>query len=131
LLPKTVRNIIIALMLLVGLLAMYTILNAGNPNSLLRGILPDPALDVYVAMAASLIVFVLGFFIFFDRDRKGFRELVKMNADQIRQLRDQGQPDEVIADSILAAMGSSAGYRHNLARKKLIIALSEYDGRLA
>ncbi len=130
-LPKTVRNIIIALMLLVGLLAMYTILNAGNPNSLLRGILPDPALDVYVAMAASLIVFVLGFFIFFDRDRKGFRELVKMNADQIRQLRDQGQPDEVIADSILAAMGSSAGYRHNLARKKLIIALSEYDGRLA
>lgn len=130
-LPKTVRNIIIALMLLVGLVAMYTILNAGNPNSLLRGILPDPALDVYVAMAASLIVFVLGFFIFFDRDRKGFRELVKMNADQIRQLRDQGQPDEVIADSILAAMGSSAGYRHNLARKKLIIALSEYDGRLA
>ncbi len=118
-------------MLLVGLLAMYTILNAGNPNSLLRGILPDPALDVYVAMAASLIVFVLGFFIFFDRDRKGFRELVKMNADQIRQLRDQGQPDEVIADSILATMGSSAGYRHNLARKKLIIALSEYDGRLA
>jgi hypothetical protein len=127
LLPKTLRNIIIALMLLVGLLAMYTILNAGNPNSLLRGILPDPAFDVYVAMGASMLVFVLGFFIFFDRDRKGFRELVKMNADQIRRLRDQGQPDEVIADSILAAMGSSAGYRHNLARKKLLIALAEYE----
>jgi hypothetical protein len=127
LLPKTLRNIIIALMLLVGLLAMYTILNAGNPNSLLRGILPDPALDVYVAMGASMLVFVLGFFIFFDRDRKGFQELVKMNADQIRRLRDQGQPDEVIADSILAAMGSSAGYRHNLARKKLLIALAEYE----
>lgn len=128
-LPKTVRHIIIVLMLLIGLLAMYTILNAGNPNSLLRGVLPDPAFDVYVAMAASLLVFVLGFFIFFDRDRKGFHELVRMNADQIRQSRAQGQPEEVIADAILAAMGSSAGYRHNLARKKLLIALAEFDGR--
>jgi hypothetical protein len=42
-------------------------------------------------------------------------------------LRGQGQSDEVIADAILAAMGSSSGYRHNLARKKLLIALSEYD----
>jgi hypothetical protein len=127
LLPKTLKIIIIALMTLVGLLAMYAILNAGNPNSLLRSFLPDPAADVYVALAASLIVFVLGFFIFFDRDRQGFRELVRMNADQIRRLRGQGQSDEVIADAILAAMGSRSGYRHNLARKKLLIALSEYD----
>jgi hypothetical protein len=127
LLPKKLKIIIIVLMMSVGLLAMYTILNAGNPNSLLRGVLPDPAADVYVAMAASLIVFVLGFFIFFDRDRQGFREIVMMNADQIHRLRGQGQSDEVIADAILAAMGSSSGYRHNLARKKLLIALSEYD----
>lgn len=128
-LPKTLKNIIIALMILVGLLAMYAILNAGNPNSLLRVVLPEPSADVYVAMAASLTVFILGFFIFFDRDRQGFHELVKMNADQIRHLRGQGQPDEIIADSILAAMGSSAGYRHNMARKKLLIALAEYKER--
>lgn len=53
-------------------------------------------------------------------------QLVKLNADQIRDLRQKGKSDEQIADSILAAMGSSKGYRHNLIRKKLIVALSEF-----
>ena len=121
--------ILIGAMILVGLLAMYTILNAGNPNSLLRPYLTNPTADVYIAMIASLIVFVLGFFIFFERDRKGFQELVRMNADQIKRLRADGQPDTAIADAILTAMGSTSGYRHNLARKKLLIALAEVDHR--
>lgn len=126
-LPKPVKHIIVALMILIGLLAMYTILNAGSPGSLLRSVLPDPTADVYVALAASLVVFVFGFFIFYDQDRKGFHELVRINADQIRRLRDKGQSDDAIAAFILAAMGSSTGYRHNLTRKKLLIALAEYD----
>jgi hypothetical protein len=51
---------------------------------------------------------------------------VQLNADRIRNFRQKGQSDAEIADSILAAMGSTSGYRHNLARKKLIIALSEF-----
>lgn len=128
-LPRPIKYFIITLMILVGLLAMYSILNAGNPNSLLRPMIANPAADVYVALASSLVVFVLGFFIFFDQDRKGFKELVRMNADQIKGLRSQGQADGTIADSILSAMGSTGGYRHNLARKKLLIALAEYDDR--
>lgn len=126
-LPRPIKNMIIVLMVLIGLLAMYTIFNAGNPNSLLRPVFPDPGNDVMIAFGLSLAVFILGFFIFFDRDRRGFRELVKTNADQIRRCRAQGQDNEVIADAILAAMGSTRGYRHNLARKKLIIALSEFS----
>jgi hypothetical protein len=79
-----------------------------------------------VAVVSSVLVFVLGFFVFYSRDREGFRHLVKLNADQIRNFRKKGKSDEEIANSILAAMGSSSGYRHNLARKKLIIALSEF-----
>jgi hypothetical protein len=46
--------------------------------------------------------------------------------DQIHAARKNGKSNEEIADSILAAMGSTSGYRHNLARKKLVIALSEF-----
>ena len=114
-------------MVVVGLVAMYSLLNAGNPDSLLRSLIPDPAHDVYVAVISSVLVFIFGFFVFFTRDREGFRRLVELNADQIRKLRKNGKSDEEIAGSILAAMGSYSGYKHNMARKKLVIALSEFQ----
>ena len=124
--PKPLLYIIYGLMVVVGLVAMYTLLNAGNPDSLLRPYLPDPRHDVYVAVVSSVLVFILGFFVFFSRDREGFRQLVDLNADQIRKLRKKGKSDNEIAASILAAMGSASGYKHNLALKKLVIALSEF-----
>ncbi len=124
--PKPLLYIIYGLMIVIGLVAMYTLLNAGNPDSLLRPYLPDPRHDVYVAVVSSILVFILGFFVFFSRDREGFRQLVDLNADQIRKLRKKGKSDEEIAASILTAMGSASGYKHNLALKKLVIALSEF-----
>jgi hypothetical protein len=106
--------------------AMYSLLNAGNPDSLLRPIFPDPKYDLYVAMISSVLVFILGFFVFFSRDQESFRHLVQLNADKIREQREAGKKDEEIADSILAAMGSYSGYKHNMARKKLLIYLSEF-----
>ena len=105
---------------------MYALLNAGNTNSLLRSVFPDPSIDVYVAVVSSLVVFVLGFVVFFDRDNQGFRNLVELNGDRVKQLRNEGRTDEEIADSILAAMGSTSGYKHNLAKKKLVIYLAEF-----
>ena len=113
-------------MILIGFVAMYSLLNTGNPDSLLRPFIPDPQDDFYVAIVSSVLVFVLGFFVFYSRDREGFRRLVSLNADRIRDSRRKGKTDKQIADAILAAMGSSSGYRHNLARKKLMIALSEF-----
>ena len=110
----------------IGLVAMYTLLNAGNPDSILRPYLPDPRHDVYVAVVSSVLVFILGFLVFFSRDREGLRQLVHLNADQIRKLRKKGSSDEEIATSILASMGSFSGYRHNLTLKKLVIVLSEF-----
>ena len=48
------------------------------------------------------------------------------NGERVRQLRNEGRTDEEIADSILAAMGSTSGYKHNLAKKKLVIYLVEF-----
>jgi len=119
--------IVYGLMILIGIIAMYSLLNTGNPDSLLRPIIADPQDDFYVAVISSVLVFILGFVVFYTRDREGFQHLVKLNADQIRDSRQKGQSDEEIADSILAAMGSSSGYRHNLARRKLMVALSEFE----
>lgn len=125
--PKSLLYIIYGLMIIIGLVAMYSLLNAGNPNSLLRPFFPDPKYDLYVAIISSVLVFILGFFVFFSRDQESFRQLVELNSEKIRELRTQGKKDEEIADAILTAMGSSSGYRHNLARKKLLIYLSEFQ----
>ncbi|MGD1969003.1 MAG: hypothetical protein PVH74_10255 [Desulfobacterales bacterium] len=124
--PKPILSIIYVLMILIGLVAMYSLLNAGNPDSLLRPLFPDPKYDVYIAIVSSVLVFILGFFVFFARDQESFRQLVALNAEKIRELRTEGKKDEEIADSILAAMGSYSGYKHNMARKKLLIYLSEF-----
>ena len=124
--PKPVMYIIYGLMIVIGLVAMYSLLNAGNPDSLLRSILPNPAHDVYVAVISSVLVFILGFFVFFSRDREGFQQLIELNADRILSMRKRKKTDAQIADSILAAMGSTGGYRHNMARKKLIAYLAGF-----
>lgn len=124
--PRQLLQLIKVLMVLIGLVAMYSILNAGNPNSLLRHWLPNPAHDVYVAVITSIIVFILGFFVFYSRDREGFENLIQLNAERIRKLRRDGIGDEEIAQSILAAMGSTGGRKHNLAKRKLVIYLAEF-----
>ena len=124
--PRFLLYVIYTLMVLIGLVAMYSLLNAGNPNSLLRPIIPNPAHDVYVAVISSVLVFILGFFVFFSRDQEGFQQLIEINADKIRSLRKRKKTDAQIADSILAAMGSAGGYRHNLARKKLMAYLAGF-----
>ena len=124
--PRYLLYTIYVLMALIGLVAMYSILNTGNPNSLLRPIIPDPAHDLYVAVISSVLVFILGFFVFYSRDHEGFQQLIELNADRIRAMRKRKKNDVQIADSILAAMGSTSGYRHNMAKKKLIAYLAGF-----
>ena len=124
--PKPVMYIIYGLMILIGLVAMYSLLNTGNPDSLLRPLIPNPAHDLYVAVISSVLVFILGFFVFFSRDQEGFQQLIELNADRIRSLRKRKKTDAQIADSILAAMGSTNGYRHNMAKKKLFAYLAGF-----
>ena len=83
-------------MVIIGLVAMYSLLNAGNPDSLLRPIFPDPKYDLYIAMGTSILVFILGFFVFFSRDQESFRQLVQLNGEKIRTLRNEGKNDEQI-----------------------------------
>ena len=124
--PQPLLRLITVLMILIGLVCMYTILNAKSPDSLLRPWIANPDHDVYLAAVTSIIVFILGFFVFYNRDREGFQNLLQLNADRIRELRAEGHSDEEIAASILAAMGSTHGRKHNLAMKKLVAYLSDF-----
>ncbi len=123
---KIFQTLLVVVMILVGLVAMYTLLNAGNPNSLLRPYLPDPRHDVYVAVFTSVSVFILGFFVFFFRDVEGYQRLIELNREKIEAMIKKGKSCEEIADSILKSMGSNRGYRHNMARKKLLIHLAPF-----
>lgn len=113
-------------MIAIGLVAMYTLLNTGRPDSLLRAVFPDPETDFYIAIVSSVLVFILGFFVFYSKDSEGFQQLVALNAEQIRKSRKKGLGDDEIAAAILAAMGSVSGYRHRLNRKKLIVHLARF-----
>ena len=124
--PKGIIYTVYVLIVLIGLVAMYTLLNVGNPGSLLRPLVPNPEHDFWIAIGCSMTVFVLGFVVFYNRDTEGFRQLIEMNADQIRSMRKRKKSDEQIADSMLAAMGSTSGYKHNLARKRLILYLEQF-----
>jgi len=118
--------LVYGLMIGIGLIAMYTLLSAGSPDSLLRPFIPNPKYDFYIAFASSFCIFFLGFIIFFTRDREGFKQLIEINAQKIRSMQKEGSSREEIAASILEAMGIAKGYRYNLARKKLIIFLSDF-----
>ncbi len=124
---SNIKFIIYILMITVGLIAMYSILNAGNPNSLLRSIVPNSQHDVYVALGSSVFVFLLGFVVFYTRDREGFQQIIQLNEKKIRSLRKKGKSDDQIADSILSAMGSKGGYKYKMAKRKLAAYLSAFS----
>ncbi len=125
--PRPVLYLIYAFMVAIGFVAMYALLNTGHPDSLLRTFFPDPRDDFYVAIVSSVLVFILGFFVFYSKDSEGFQQLLELNTEQIRRSRKKGLSDTEIADSILSAMGSVGGYRYRLSRKKLIIYLSRFQ----
>ena len=124
--PKGTLYTVYALLIIIGLVAMYSLLNVGNPDSLLRPLIPDAKYDFWIAIGSSLTVFALGFVVFYSRDTEGYRQLIEINAEQIRSMRRRKKSDAQIADSILAAMGSTSGYKHNLARKRLILYLAQF-----
>ncbi len=112
---KPLMNIVYVLIIAVGLVAMYSLLNAGNTNSLLRPVFPDPAKDLYVAVISSLIVFVLGFVVFFNRDSEGFRNLIEMNGERIHQLRNHFQQtiNALLGQAVLPLLGITQGIGHH------------------
>ena len=116
--------IVYILLVLTGIVTFYAIFNIGNPNSLFRLVIKSDRYDLYIIMGVSLIVFFLGFLVFYFRQQEGFTQLLWLNRDRIQTLRNQGFSDEQIAEDLLSALGMKRGYRYNMTKKRLMLELS-------
>jgi len=117
-------SIVYILLVLTGIITFYAIFNIGNPNSLFRLVIKSDRYDLYIIMGGSLIVFFLGFLVFYFRQQEGFTQLLWLNRDRIQTLRNQGFSDEQIAEDLLSALGMKRGYRYNMTKKRLMLELS-------
>ncbi len=107
-----------------GIVTFYAIFNIGNPHSLFRLIIKTDRYDLYIVMGGSLVVFFLGFLVFYFRQEEGFSQLLWLNRDRIRSLRKQGYSDDQIAEDLLSALGMKRGYRFKMTKKRLVLELS-------
>jgi len=121
---KTRLWLIYILIVVFGMVGLYAIFNVGNPHSLLRLFIKTDVYDIYIVMGVSLIVFFLGFLVFYFRQQEGYTNLLWANKDRIQSLRGKGYTDEQIAEDLLSALGMKKGYRYNLAKKRLVLELS-------
>ena len=122
-----IKSLFYAVLALVGFLAAYSLVFNGSPDGFLRIIFPDPGADWYIAVGCSFLFFILCFIPFITNQDKSFRQVVEANADRIRSLRRAGSSDEDIARSIIDAAGIRPGYRYNMAKKKLIYYLAQFQ----
>lgn len=122
-----IKSIFYVVLALVGFLAAYSLVFNGSPDGFLRVIFPDPGSDWYIAVCCSFLFFILCFIPFITNQDKSFRQVVEANADRIRSLRQAGSSDEDIAKSIIDAVGLRPGYRYNMAKKKLIYYLAQFQ----
>ncbi len=113
-------------LLALALATAYVWFTIGDAGSLTRHLFKDPAADVPLLYGLSISMFLMGFFVFFLRDQSRYRALVEANAEKIRELRARNMEDDAIADAMLKALGSERGYRHRLARKKILALLRRF-----
>ncbi len=119
-----VRTVLYVLLAALCLLTFYGIFNAGNPNSLFRLVVPDPAYDVAVTVGLGVAVGALVVALTASR-QNSLTNLLDLNRRYILELRAKGRTDEQIAESFLEELGSRAGVLHTLAKRRVLRYLSK------
>lgn len=81
------------------ILDIYSIFNAGNPNSIIRNIVPDPSWDFLITAIISLSIVVT--VVIMNSFNKKINDPVYLtlvdNQNYILKLREKGKSDEEIA----------------------------------
>lgn len=121
---QSVQWTLYGVLIVVMLVTFYTILNAGNPHSLLRYLIADPSYDVSIALGLGAVVGVIAITLFTVRRESPLRSMLESNAEYIHKLRRKGRSDEEIALSFLKEIGSTKGPLHLLAKRRVLKHLS-------
>jgi uncharacterized membrane protein YccC len=124
-LKRSTRILLYVLLIVFMLLTLYSIFNTGNPDSLFRVILSDPAYDLVIAVGLALCVGVLVILITASREHNSLEHLLDINSEYIHELRSRGRTDTEIAESFLDKLGSRQGLLHRLAKRRVLRYLSK------
>jgi len=124
-LKPSVRLVLYVLLAVLLLFTLYSIFNTGNPKSLFRLVVKDPAYDLVITVGLAFCVAVLVILITASREQSSLEHLLEINIEFIRQLRGKGRSDEQICDSFLSRIGSRGGMLHRLAKRRVLRYLSK------
>ena len=116
------KNLVIYVILaLLMALDLYSIFNAGNPDSFIRHFVPDPGYDFFITGLISLLI-VVSVLLLNSGSRKNddpvFMTLLD-NSEHIKKLRSKGRSDEEIASSFVTNL-KETGIVKKLAYRKAL-----------
>ncbi|MBI9106941.1 MAG: hypothetical protein JEZ04_09375 [Spirochaetales bacterium] len=103
------------------ILDIYSIFNAGNPNSIIRNIVPDPGWDFFITAVISLLIVLT--VIIMNSFNKRIDDPVYLtlidNKSYIDKLRSKGKSDEDIAASFTNKLKENSFVKKIAYRKAL------------
>lgn len=123
---NTRQRILYIVLVILALLAFYSIFNTGNPKSLFRLLVKDPSYDMVITVVLSGGVAVLAFMVSSAGGSK-LTNMLETNADYIRQLRTRGKSDDYIAEDFLKTLGSKKGMLHTVAKRRVLKFLGQFE----
>ncbi len=122
---RTTRQILYALLVVLMLPTFYLIFNSGNPNSILRPILPPPEYDFIVTIVLGFCILMVSFTLTSLNSVDPITEILETNLSQIRHLRNLGKSDTEIADSFLKELKIRNPFSKIIIRRKTYRFLKE------
>ena len=122
---SALRLALFILAILLLLLTFYGIFNAGNPNSIFRLVVKDPAYDITITVVLAVVSFALILLLTRGGGQGRLLHLLEVNRDHIQSLRRKGKSDDFIAESFLSELGVKSGFLYRLARRRVLRYLSK------
>lgn len=119
--------LVTVLLILLLFPAFYSIFNVGNPKSIFRFIIKDPAYDLSLSLALCGMIAALAVSLYTLRlkEQSPIIQLLNSNIEYIKQLRNKGKTDEEIAESFLNQLTTKHGFLYKLAKKRVKKYLAE------
>ncbi|MCF7929731.1 MAG: hypothetical protein K9L68_14035 [Spirochaetales bacterium] len=122
------RTTLYAILVVLMLPAFYMIFNTGNPNSLIRPLVPNPEYDFIVTLILTGGIAAVALILTSQGGSK-FDAMLKMNRGQIKKLKQQGRDNDFIAKDFLYNLGyrEKKGFVYRMAYRKIIRYIEEMD----
>lgn len=114
------RKFLYGLLVVLMILDFYAIFNAGNPASIYRYVIHDPAYDVTFTVFLSLLIVAIAVSMRASNDETSIRSILNRNRAHIEELRRQGKSDWEISESFLREIGLKRRLFRNLLRRRVL-----------